>query len=150
MNREEDRSFRAVVGAEDLYLAHLHACLALVLARRQQARARLATIMAGHEMVDLAGLLVQVVRVSEELTLLGRRAALELAQYLIVPLAAHDDLAVDVLDVHVLAAVPRVRPHQARLVRDAGLYVVDSGGRGRLLQRRGSDLAVRRLLDAVD
>ena len=56
----------------------------------------------------------------------------------------------DVLNVHVLPWIACVRPHQARLVGDAGLDVVDGGRRGRLLQRRRRHVCIGRLLDAVD
>ena len=87
----------------------------------------------GKRVLRVASLLVQVVRHAEELALLGG-AALKLAQDLVVPLPAHDDLAVDVLDVHVFAAVG-IRAHQTRLVGDAGLDVIHRGCLGCLLQR---------------
>ena len=75
--------------------------------------------------VCVACLLVQVVRSAEKLVLLGQ-ATLKFSQDLVVTLASHDDLAVNVLDVHVFTTV-RIGSHQTRLVGDAGLDVVHSG-----------------------
>ena len=51
----------------------------------------------------------------------------ELSKDLAVSLAAHDDLTVDVLNVHVFSWIACIRPHQARLVGNAGLNVVYGG-----------------------
>ena len=72
-------------------------------------------------------------RHAEELALLGG-ATFELTQNLIVPLTAHYDLAVDVLDVHVFTAVG-IRAHQAGFVGDTCLDVINRCCLGCLLQR---------------
>ena len=101
-----------------------------------------------ESILGVARLLIQVVRHAEELALLGW-AAFQLTQDLVVPLAAHDYLAVDVLYVHVLAAVG-IRAHQTRLVSDTCLDIIDRCRLGCLLQRRGRHVGVCCLLHAVD
>ena len=60
----------------------------------------------------------------EKLVLLSG-SPLQLAEDLTVSLAAHNDLTVDVLNIHVFSWIACIRPHQARLVGNAGLDVVD-------------------------
>ena len=100
----------------------------------QQTRSPLSTVVArdGESVLCVSSLIVQIVRHAEEFALLGG-PSLELPKNLVVALAAHDDLAVDVLDVHVLPAVG-IGAHQARLVGDTGLDVVYCRGLRRLLQ----------------
>ena len=56
----------------------------------------------------------------------------------------------NVLYVHILAAVTRIRSHQACFVGYAGLNIVNSRGRSCLLKRAGGHISVCRLLNAVD
>ena len=80
-------------------------------------------VMSGDECVIFSCLLIQMIvrsRASEHFTL----TAFELAQNLIVPLSSHHNLAMDVLNVHILPAMPRIRSHQTSLISDAGLDVV--------------------------
>ena len=130
MQREEDRALGAVIGAKDFNLLHCDTGLAM-LSSCQEAVA--GTGLAGHEGVIFTGLIVQAVVHGEKLVLLSG-SPLQLPKDLAVSLAAHDDLTVDVLNVHVFSWIACIRPHQARLVGDAGLDVVDGGRRGRLLQ----------------
>ena len=56
----------------------------------------------------------------------------------------------NVFNVHILPAMACIRPHQASLVSDASLDVVNGCGRGRLLQRARCLMSIGSLLDAVD
>ena len=56
----------------------------------------------------------------------------------------------NVFNVHILPAMACIRPHQASLVSDASLDVVNGCGRGRLLQRARCLMSICSLLDAVD
>ena len=97
--------------------------------------------------VRLSCLLIQIiVRRSEHFTF----TAFELAKNLIVPLSSHHDLTMNVFNVHILPAMACIRPHQARLVSDASLDVVNGCGRGRLLQRARCLMSISSLLDAID
>ena len=89
---------------------------------------RLGTVVPRNEGVNGTRLIVQIVSHINLITW----TAFELAQDLIVALAAHHDLTMDVLNVVVFTAVPSIRSHQRRLVSDAN--VVDSGCRCRMLQ----------------
>ena len=85
----------------------------------------------------------------EKLVLLSG-SSLQLSEDLTVSLTAHNDLTVDVLNIHVFSWIACIRPHQARLVGNAGLDIVDGGRRGGLLQRGSCHVRIGRLLDAVD
>lgn len=78
------------------------------------------TRLAGHEGIIFTGLIVH----AEKLVLLCG-SPLQLSKDLAVSLASHDNLTVDVLNVHVFSWVACISPHQACLVCDAGLDIVD-------------------------
>jgi len=90
--------------------------------------------MPRDEGVRLASLLIQIVvrccRAEHHFTF----TALKLPKDLVVPLSTHHYLTVNVLNIHVLSAVPCIGPHQAGLVGDTGLNVIDCGGRSCLLE----------------
>lgn len=122
----------------------------MVLARavEQTSTAFVHAVVPRDESVSFTSLFVQVAGgAAKHFTF---TAAFELAQYLIVPLPAHHDLTVNVLNIHVLSAVASIRAHQASLVGDSSLYVIDSSRSGCLLERAGCDVSVGSLLDAVD
>ena len=82
------------------------------------------TGLSGHEGVIFTGLIVHAVVHGEKLVLLCG-SPLQLSKDLAVSLAAHDNLTVDVLNIHVFPWIACISPHQARLVGDAGLDIVD-------------------------
>ena len=107
------------------------------------------TVMAGDKRIILSSLsFVHVVTRcgTEHLTL----TTLELSKYLIVSLPAHHDLTMNVLNVHILAAMTCIRSHQTGLVSNASLDIVDGCSRGRLLKRARCYICIGRLLDAID
>ena len=120
MQREEDRALGAVIGAKDFNLLHCDTGLAM-LSSCQEAVA--GTRLAGHEGVIFTGLIVAVVHGEKVVLLCG--SPLQLSKNLAVSLAAHDNLTVDVLNVHVFSWIACIGPHQARLVGDAGLDIID-------------------------
>ena len=120
MQREEDRALGAVIGAKDFNLLHCYTGLAM-LSSCQEAVA--GTGLAGHEGVIFTGLIVAVVHGEKVVLLCG--SPLQLSKNLAVSLAAHDNLTVDVLNVHVFSWIACIGPHQARLVGDAGLDIID-------------------------
>ena len=125
VQRQEDRPFRAVVWPKDLYLLDLDACAMVLACSVKQTRSRfIHTVVAGDKRIILPGLpFVHIVSGcgAEHLTL----TALKLSQYLIVSLPAHHNLTMNVLNVHILPAMACIRPHQAGLVSDASLDVVN-------------------------
>ena len=56
----------------------------------------------------------------------------------------------NILNVHILPAMACIRPHQASLVSDASLDVINGCCRGRLLQRARCLMSISSLLDAID
>ena len=121
MQREEDRALGAVIGAKDFDLLHCDTGLAM-LSSCQEAVA--GTGLAGHEGVIFPGLIITVVHGEKVVLLCG--SPLQLSKDLAVSLASHDNLTVDVLNVHVFSWIACIGPHQACLVCDAGLDIVDS------------------------
>ena len=83
-------------------------------------------VMPRDKRVRLSCLLIQIImrQSSEHFTL----TTLELAKNLIVPLSSHHDLTVNVLNIHILTAIACIRSHQASLVSDASLYIVNGCG----------------------
>ena len=120
MQREEDRALGAVIGAKDFNLLHCDTGLAM-LSSCQEAVA--GTGLAGHEGVIFTGLIITVVHGEKVVLLCG--SPLQLSKNLAVSLAAHDNLTVDVLNVHVFSWITCIGPHQARLVGNTGLDIVD-------------------------
>ena len=151
MDWQEDRTLRAVIWAQNFTILDIDASV-MMFSRGEQTRRPLGAVVSRdwERIRSLTSLFIEVVmRHAQELVLLGR-VTLELTQNLIVPLPPHDNLAVNVLDVHVFPAVG-IRPHQTRtLVCDCPAY---SSCLCRVLpERRGSDMRVQRglLLHAVD
>ena len=81
------------------------------------------TRLAGHEGVIFTSLIITVVHGEKVVLLCG--SPLQLSKDLAVSLTAHDNLTVDVFNVHVFSWVACIGPHQARLVGDAGLDIID-------------------------
>ena len=110
MDRKENWAFCAVVGAKNFDFFYRHAS-SVVVNSGEETVAVFETDLAGRRCkgVCVACLLVQVVRGAEKLVLLSQ-ATLKFSQDLIVALASHDDLAVNVLDVHVFTTV-RIGSH---------------------------------------
>lgn len=114
MNREEDGTLRAVVWAQDLAILYVDARI-VIFSGCQQTRGPLGTVVSGdwEGIRSFTSLLVEVVmRHSKEIVLFGR-ITLEIPQKLNVSLASHDNLTMNVLDVHVFPAVC-ISPHQTR------------------------------------
>ena len=125
---QKNGALRAVIGPQDFYFFDLDAGIVMLTSSIEQTGALfIHAVMSGDECVRFSCLLIQMIvrsRASEHFTL----TAFELAQDLIVPLSSHHNLAMDVLYVHILPAMPRIRSHQTSLISDTGLDVVDSRG----------------------
>ena len=151
MDWKEDRTLRAVIWAQNFTVLNVDASIVMFSRGEQTRRPLGAVVSRDRERIrSLASLFIKVVmRHAQELVLLGR-VALEFTEDLIVPLPPHDNLAVNVLNVHVFPAVG-ICPHQTRtLVCDCPAY--SSCLCCVLSERRGSDMCVQRslLLHAVD
>ena len=150
VQRQEDGPFGAVVWPKDFHLFHLDACAMVLACPVKQTRSRfIHTVVAGDKRICLSGLpFIHVVTrcCAKHLSL----AALKLSQYLIVSLPAHHNLTMNVLNVHILAAMTCIRSHQACLVGNTGLDIVNGCSRGCLLKRARGYICIGRLLDAIN
>ena len=130
MDRQENWSFATVVWAQYLrlftrYNRSLHACCTLVI---------------------LVGITTKI-----KLVRIVLWSTFEVSQKLIVSLGSHDNLAMNVLNVHIFSAVPCMSSHQGCLISHA-IYIVNYSSMSCLLKRRcciACPIISSRLLDRV-
>ena len=97
----------------------------------------------------ITSLLIQIVRgTSEKHFILLALGTFKLPQDLIIPLSAHHDLTVNILNIHVLSTI-RISPHQASLISDPSLNIIDSSRRCGLLKTGSRGMCIGRLLNRI-